>query len=128
MRHLIIEKLVYPRRLIQSRLNLEKCPFQGHFVRDETFCQKCSEKYECSWLYSYDEFVALEQKPDVDLIAALEFAIEYVDGVYACVEHNSIDCTCDTCTWMSSARKLVSSVELVDGLILSSYKQRPLLT
>lgn len=100
MRHKIIEALTYPRLIIRNRLDLEGCPHHGHYASNTSVCWECSKQHECAWLFSHDEYIALEQKTDGVLVDALEFAIHYISGFCVSEDHDSATCACDTCTWL----------------------------
>jgi len=109
-RNRLINALKVPRTLIQSKIDLGDCPFNGHYVSETDSCRLCTEKFECAWLHSHDEFVALEQKSDEVLIEALEFAIHYVAGNCAMEDHYVSSCGCGHCAWLREARKLFDSL------------------
>ena len=106
IRHEIIESLGYPRYLIQSQRDLAECPHCGTYVQTDPKCRSCPDGFECQWLHSHDEFVALEKKSDHELIQALEFAIQYVAGFLLDMRHCRASCHCDSCNWMGNAERL----------------------
>jgi hypothetical protein len=105
-REQIIEALAFPRKLVQDSLDLHQCPHGGFFSPAETGCQDCDDRAECQWLYHYDEFAAMENKPVAVLVDALDFALTYVRAQVATWEHDSQGCRCDACRWLRASEKL----------------------
>lgn len=106
MRENIIEILQYPRYEMHDLLDIEHCPHAGNFNATDTCCLKCDNVLECRWLYENDECAALERKSDASLLAALESALEYVDGTIAELGHNISECQCDACRWLKRAESV----------------------
>jgi hypothetical protein len=108
MRQRIIEALTYPRIMLLANLKLEECPHQLFFDRADKRCQHCDQDQECHWLNINDEFSVLAQKPMDSLFESLRFCIDYVDAQCSDEGHNVRRCACESCQWVTSARRLAS--------------------
>ncbi len=107
MREKLIRALSYPRFLMRDYLDLDDCAFHGTYDRNCPQCRACNQEPECQWLVSNDEFAALEGRPLVELIRAVEVAITYVDARVAFWDHDRRMCACDACRWLRSTHHLL---------------------
>ena len=110
MRESIIKALSYPRELVRGEFELDDCPHSGLYAEEDARCIDCPQRPECEWLYSNEEFVALEQKPMAEILEALEFALEYVAAQIAYWQHDSQQCGCTSCSWLKDAARLFDEV------------------
>jgi hypothetical protein len=107
----VIKALAYPRFQLRGDLDLGDCPHGGLYDTQDPECLECNIGPECRWLYSNEEFAALQQKSLRDLIDALEFAIEYVDALVTEWEHKRHQCRCEACTWLRDAHRLFDEAQ-----------------
>ncbi len=107
MRDKLIEALAYPREMIRGILLLEECKHSGQFDPNDRLCVDCFQGDECKWLFSNDEFVALEKKPVSDIVKAIEQAQLYIDAHTARLNHDRRSCPCDSCTWLRRSHRLL---------------------
>ncbi len=107
MRQRLIEALSYPRELVRNDMDLDDCPHNGLYDDEDGRCLACPQQPECEWLYNNEEFVALEQKPIAEILAALEIASDYVGAQITYWEHDSRRCRCTSCTWLRDTLRLV---------------------
>lgn len=105
----IIDLLSYPRSLVLSQIGEEDCKKDAYFDPHDTDCTGCRHGQQCQWLFSNDGFIELSRKPVEDLVAALDFAISYVDHRFE--DHNSRACACQSCQWLRAARRAMREVE-----------------
>ena len=108
MRDRIIETLDYARAIVRSSIVLDDCSHDANFAAGSDECGVCEYASECHWLYSNDEFAALEQKPVEILVAALDFAVDYVRAELTHGGHNTARCRCESCTWLRTGQKLLA--------------------
>jgi len=108
MKQEIITALTFPRTMIESQRDLEQCPYPGLYIPKNLKCGLCTQRFECTWLYSNDEFVASAEKDDALLLDALEFAIHYVSATAIRKEHDLRTCACEICTWIKQAEALLN--------------------
>lgn len=106
MRRRILDVLAYPRQVAKANIDLSSCANSGHFRAIDAECLECSKSYECDWLNSTDEFNDLGGKSLEFLYRALTFGIDYVDATEELADHDAAGCECDSCLWISEARKL----------------------
>jgi hypothetical protein len=109
----IIKALDYPREYVRSNLMLEGCPHNSMYDDVDGRCLSCDDRFECEWLLNNDEFAALEQKPEKQLLQALGFAVELVTAEITRWEHDSGRCHCEACTWLRETQQLYDEVQLV---------------
>ena len=111
MRERIIKLLDFPRMLVRSDIDLERCSHAGNFAPGDPVCADCASRMECSWLYHNDDFSGLKQRRLAYLVQALEFALIYVEALSFRAAHRpKRSCPCDLCVWLNSARKLREEV------------------
>ena len=111
MKQQIIELLAFPRTLVRDHLELETCPHNGFFDQGDMRCLQCENGMECEWLYSNDEFAALQKHSLKRLTDALEFAVFYVEAEIARWGHDTLSCSCDSCKWLRRAQQMVEEVQ-----------------
>ena len=109
-REQVIEALLFPRSLVRDHIEIDQCAHAGHYAKDRKDCQQCDYGPECEWLYSNDEFIALERKPLPVLAQALEFALGYVDAQVSLWGHQHTSCHCDACVWLRRTQRLYGEV------------------
>jgi hypothetical protein len=105
----IIESLNYPRYVVGNQLDTDECPQHGHYSRASPMCQQCVEEYECAWLFHNDELSGLSLKPDEELVRSLDFGVQYVSGLSIRDGHNPNECKCESCSWLRTARDLLTT-------------------
>jgi hypothetical protein len=99
--------LAFPRSYVRARIDLEACIHAGNYAPGDPVCAHCADWVECSWLYKNDAFSGLSEKHMVDLIEALDFAVDFVDASsYRSGHPPKADCRCDVCVWLQGARRL----------------------
>lgn len=106
MNQQIINLLKYPRTLQREILSMESCPHDLLYNKGEKICQECYDSIECEWLYRNDAVEELTKKTHKQLIHDLEFAILIVQAHITRMEHDSMYCECEACTWLQSAQIL----------------------
>lgn len=89
LRESLIEALSYPRKVMRNYIELDNCPHNGLYDSEDGNCLACPQQMECVWLYSNEEFAALEKKPIAEILAALEDGLEYVTAQISYLEHDS---------------------------------------
>lgn len=92
-------------------MELDDCPHDGRFQSRDPQCRTCEFMYQCTWLESNEPFVALAQRPLPELVNALRFSIDYVDSQNHREGKPVSKCVCETCRWLSMARRLVRQAE-----------------
>jgi hypothetical protein len=107
VRRRILELLAHPRRVVMANVDLSRCPHGGSFSSKDTTCRECAKNYECDWLTSTDDFNNLSEQPMEFLYRALAFGIDYVDALITRANHDSKNCDCKSCEWLSDARHVV---------------------
>jgi hypothetical protein len=111
MRQRLISLLAYPRQLIRDQLELEDCRHSGQYDPGDPACIECTDEAECRWLYSNDEFAALDHKPWNALLDALEYALGFVGGYSTRNTHDQQRCGCDACSWLREAEALYAEIQ-----------------
>ena len=104
----IIQALFYPRRLMRDNIELQQCIHSGNYCQDDDYCVDCFYNLECAWLFSNDENVSLENKAVAELTEALEYCHSYVDARTTEWGHDSSHCTCEACSWLRGAARLIA--------------------
>jgi hypothetical protein len=107
VRRRILKLLAHPRRVVMANVNLSGCPHSGSFRSKDITCRECAKNYECNWLNSTDDFNNLSERPLEFLYRALAFGIDYVDALSTRANHDSKNCDCKSCEWLSDARHVV---------------------
>lgn len=108
MHQRIIAALTYPRSLMRGNLALEDCAHNGDYCGEDLHCAACDYVYECSWLCNADEYAALENRSLATLVAALDFALDYVRAQIALADHDPQSCRCASCGWLRRAENLLA--------------------
>jgi hypothetical protein len=117
VRKQLIEALAYPRTLIDSGLQLENCPHNGRYDKQDLRCHECDSRPECEWLVHNDEFVALKNKPEDQLLAALEFALLHMSAFVASAGHDNRSCRCESCQWIRDSQDLYDRHQKQDNAL-----------
>lgn len=113
MKKEVIIALMFPRTLIRGEIAPVECPHAGNYAPKDRRCLECYCGAECEWLFSNDEFVALEEKSLDELEGALEFAVGYVDAQVLRLGHNTSTCRCDACAWLKTGMSLIDQIATV---------------
>ena len=108
MREKVIELLEFPRQWLGDQLELEVCPYDGHYNRSDHLCERCEREPECRWLFNNDESVELCEWPLSTLLANLDLALWLVDARRPYGTHDFY-CTCELCTWRRQTEKLLTA-------------------
>lgn len=104
MKQTIIECLTYPRMVMLSHMDAERCPLQLQFDPEFRRCLCCERGLECQWLTDHNEFQALTEKPVQHLYEAMLFCIQYIESLSILDGHNVSRCACEYCHWSRDAR------------------------
>lgn len=92
-------------------MQLEGCSYAGRFHPQDANCHTCEFMRQCAWLESNEPFVALAQRPLVELITALRSSIRYVDLQSHGGRQPRRTCVCEACRWLSDARLLMRQAQ-----------------
>lgn len=110
MKRIIIESLTYPRMMMLSHMDAERCPLHLRFDPGYEKCRGCERLRECQWLTDHNEFQALSEKPVQYLYDAMLFCIDFVESRSTLDGHNIGRCACEGCSWIRDARYLSHQV------------------
>ncbi len=108
MKERLIQSLVYPRYFVQNHMEIHDCVHSGLYAPNDLRCRECDQREECKWIFSNEEFAAFQEKPIEALLAALEFALDFVDAHIEGPGHKGQRCHCTTCSWLRDAQQLLN--------------------
>jgi len=111
MKQALLDMLELPRRIARSGVALETCRHAGHFVEADPGCTLCRSRIECEWLYHADEYSALRERPQAEVLDALRFAAAYVDAHVTLTRHRRRGCGCEICRWLSEVNGLLDGID-----------------
>jgi len=106
MRRRLIEALTYPRLIVLENMSLERCPQSEGFDASCDRCRNCDLGQECHWMSCLNNFDDLAHKPIHTIHASLLYSISLIEARNEQLQHDSIACTCESCSWSRDARKL----------------------
>jgi hypothetical protein len=109
MKNQILGLLAFPRALLRDDIEFDDCPHSGNFAIEDAGCQECGAGVECAWLYSNEEYAALEDRSLEELIDSLDFARAYVEFRVDRWGHNRRTCSCEACRWVRNAGRVLQS-------------------
>jgi hypothetical protein len=89
-------------------MELETCPYNGHYEKSDRVCERCELGPECHWLFNNDEFSELHERPLSALLASLDLALWLVDSHHPYGTH-ICHCTCELCAWRRPTEKLLTA-------------------
>jgi hypothetical protein len=111
MRRQLIEALTYPRLLIQRLLEDRDCVHNSVFDATSVRCRDCDMNRECHWGTCLNDFVELADKPEHTLNASLRYGVRLVERYHSELRHDETACTCEACSWMRDAQRLIEEFE-----------------
>lgn len=120
MRRQMIEALSYPRMLVRQIIDGRDCPHDSLFEATSDRCRQCDINSECHWVNCLDEFADFADKPAHTLNASLRYGIKLVETLHSELQHDETLCTCEACTWVRDAQRLVEEFEA--NLAPNSYR------
>ncbi len=106
----IIELLSFPTGIIQQEIPPETCHHAGHFQGSDVNCITCFYTPECEWLIRHDQPSNLNTFSRAQLVAALNFAADYIHAKMALARHAPRDCPCESCAWWRKARETLADM------------------
>jgi hypothetical protein len=111
MRQQMIEALSYPRLLVRSIIDGKNCPHDSLFEATSERCRQCDINSECHWVTCLDEFADFADKPDHTINASLRYGVKLVESLHSELHHDETLCTCEPCTWVRDAQRLIEEFE-----------------
>jgi len=111
MRRQLIEALSYPRLLVQRIIDGQDCPHDSLFEATSERCHRCSLNSECHWLACLGEFADFSDKPTHTINASVRYGVKLVESLHSELHHDETTCTCEPCTWVRGAQRLVEEFE-----------------
>ena len=112
MRRQLIEALTYPRLFVLENIELQDCPHDGVFDSTCEHCHSCGLEQECHWMRCLNDFSDFAGKPTHTLHASLLYSIKLIEKRTEHLQHNSMACVCESCTWTRSARRLAREFQM----------------
>ena len=111
MRRQLIEALTYPRLLILRLISDRECDHDSLFDATSERCHQCDMNSECHWATCLNDFQELSEKPEHTLNASLRYGVRLVEQYHSELRHDETTCTCEACTWIRSAQRLIEEFE-----------------
>ena len=111
MRRQQIEALVYPRLLVLRLLGDRDCVNGTSFDATSLRCRDCDMNRECHWATCVNEFVDADSTPEHTLNASLRHGVNLVEHYHRELRHDETVCTCEACTWVRDAQRLIEAFE-----------------
>ena len=111
MRRQLIEALTYPRLLILKLLDDRECVHDSVFEATSERCHQCDMNSECHWATCLNDFQELSEKPAHTLNASLRYGVRLVEQYHSELRHDETTCTCEACTWIRDAQRLIEEFE-----------------
>jgi hypothetical protein len=111
MRRQLIEALTYPRLLILKLLDDRDCVHDSVFEATSERCRQCDMNSECHWATCLNDFQELGGKPTHTLNASLRYGVRLVEHYHNELRHDETTCTCEACTWIRDAQRLIEEFE-----------------
>ena len=120
MRQQLIEALSYPRLLVQRIIDGRDCPHDSLFQATSDRCHECDINSECHWVNCLNEFENFADKPTYTINASLRYGVKLVESLHGELRHDESTCTCEACTWVRHAQRLI--VEFEENLAPNPYR------
>jgi hypothetical protein len=120
MRKQLIEALGYPRSLVQRIIDGTDCPHESLFDATSERCHECGINSECHWVACLNEFADFKDKPTHTINASLRYGVKLVEALNSELPHDGTACTCESCTWVRNAQRLIEDFE--ESLPPNSYR------
>ena len=111
MRKQLIAALDFPRNLVLSLIEERHCPCRKRFAANNGLCADCELSRECHWVTILDDYSDFDGKPTYTINASLRYGVTVVEKLSDDEEHAASTCTCETCTWLRDARRLIAGFE-----------------
>lgn len=111
MRREMIEALDYPRNLILTLIEERECPCRDRFEAGNEFCCKCDLNRECHWVTFLNDYSDFDGKPTYTINASLRYGVRLVEELSEGLQHDLATCSCEACSWLRDARKLIATFE-----------------
>ena len=120
MRRQLIEALSYPRLLVEQIIDARDCPHGSLFEATSERCHQCDINRECHWVSCLNEFADFANKPTFTINASLRYGVKLVESLHEELHHDETACTCEACTWVRDAQRLIEEFE--QGLAPNEYR------
>ncbi len=120
MREALIEALTYPRLLILKIIDSGDCPHESLFEATSERCRQCPIGQACHWANCLDDFEEPGRKRTHTLNASLRYGVQLVEALHSELRHDETTCTCEPCTWVRDAQRLIETYEA--GLEPNPYR------
>ena len=111
MRRQLIEALSYPRLLVERIIDEKDCPHSSLFEATSERCHQCDINRECHWVSCLNEFADFASKPTYTINASLRYGVKLVESLHEELHHDETLCTCEACTWVRDAHRLIEEFE-----------------
>ena len=111
MRRRLIEALTYPRLLVQKIIDERDCPHDSLFQATSERCRQCDMNSECHWVNCLEDFSDFADKPEHTINASLRYGVKLVESLHSELAHAETMCTCEPCTWVRDAQRLIEEFE-----------------
>jgi len=99
----VVTLLEFPRWVIEHDVDFTDCHLGGGFEGQDSLCASCLFGRACCWLNRH-RAAPSPSTPLVDLIDALQTAVDYLRESGTGHDTHQPDCECDTCEWLREAR------------------------
>ncbi len=103
----LLEALEYPTSIIRDEIDISTCKHSGTFHREDAECITCYQTPECEWLMVHDHASGAPQLNHTQLLAALQFACDYMHARLSIGRHAPAECPCEGCTWWRDASQIL---------------------
>lgn len=103
----LIEALRYPTSIIRSEIDFSNCRNKGGFQREDEECITCYSTPECEWLIRHDTPDSSAEHNITQLIAALQFAADYMHAHLTLKHHAPNECPCEGCRWWRDSQEIL---------------------
>lgn len=107
----LIEALRYPTKIIGQEIDMSACKQAGSFNREDAECITCYQTPECEWLLRHGRNSNYEPLNYPQLVAALQFACDYMHARLSIKRHTPEECPCEGCNWWRNASALLNQSE-----------------
>ena len=111
MRRQLVEALSYPRLLVRRIIDGQECPHNSLFEATSHRCHQCGVNRECHWAACLDDFADFSDKPTHTINASVRYGVKLVESLHSELRHDETTCTCEPCSWVRDAQRLVEAFE-----------------
>lgn len=109
----LLEALRYPTSIIRKEIDISTCKHGGEFQREDAECITCYQTPECEWLMRHDERANASDLSTAQLVAALQFACDYMHARLSLKRHEPAECPCEGCSWWRDAALLLTKSQAI---------------